>query len=139
WCRRLRRPHRARAPGTRAPGARLLAGRDRRRAVHQPEDRRLAPRRDFPQAERALALCPVAFRVPPPPRLRSRRRLGDGGGRMITADPDRAPFISGMWASAGGPEALASLIAGLTLDSMGFVIVQHLSPDHESSLPALLS
>jgi two-component system, chemotaxis family, CheB/CheR fusion protein len=59
---------------------------------------------------------------------------------MTAAEPDDGPrFIVGIGASAGGLEALASLIAGLTLDSMGFVVVQHLSPDHESSLPALLS
>ena len=53
--------------------------------------------------------------------------------------PDRPQFVVGIGASAGGLEALASLIASLTLDSMSFVVIQHLSPDHESALPTLLS
>ncbi len=49
------------------------------------------------------------------------------------------PIIVGVGASAGGLEALAALISNLVLDSMSFVVVQHLSPDYESALPTLLS
>jgi len=56
------------------------------------------------------------------------------------SDDDQAgPSIVGIGASAGGLEALAALVSNLTLDSMGFVVVQHLSPDHDSALPTLLS
>jgi len=48
-------------------------------------------------------------------------------------------FVVGVGASAGGLEALASLVSNLTLDSMSFVVVQHLSPNYESVLPTLLS
>jgi two-component system CheB/CheR fusion protein len=48
-------------------------------------------------------------------------------------------FIVGVGASAGGLEALASLLKHMRLDSMALVVVQHLSPDHDSVLPALLS
>ena len=59
--------------------------------------------------------------------------------------PDRsessAPglFVVGVGASAGGLEALGALVSNLTLDSMSFVVVQHLSPNYESVLPTLLS
>ncbi|HET8875358.1 MAG TPA: chemotaxis protein CheB [Casimicrobiaceae bacterium] len=51
-----------------------------------------------------------------------------------------APFpIVGIGASAGGLEAFTELLAHLPLDTgMGFVLVQHLDPDHESALPQLL-
>jgi two-component system CheB/CheR fusion protein len=48
-------------------------------------------------------------------------------------------FIVGVGASAGGLEALTAFLKGLALDAMAVVIVQHLSPDHESMLPVLLS
>ena len=48
-------------------------------------------------------------------------------------------FIVGVGASAGGLEALTAFLKGLALDTMAVVIVQHLAPDHESMLPALLS
>ena len=52
---------------------------------------------------------------------------------------DNALFIVGIGASAGGLEALAALVSSMTLDSMSFVVVQHLSPDYESALPTFLS
>ena len=46
----------------------------------------------------------------------------------------------GVGASAGGLEAFSSLIRALPPDpGFGIVLVQHLAPQHESSLPALLS
>ena len=55
--------------------------------------------------------------------------------------PADAPFpIVGIGASAGGLEAYTALLKQLPLDTgMGFVLVQHLDPVHESALTQLLS
>ena len=48
--------------------------------------------------------------------------------------------IVGVGASAGGLEAFAQLLAALPRKTgMGFVLVQHLAPDHESALTEILS
>ena len=48
--------------------------------------------------------------------------------------------IVGVGASAGGLEAFTQLLRALPLDTgMGFVLVQHLDPDHESQLAQILS
>ena len=48
--------------------------------------------------------------------------------------------IVGVGASAGGLEAFSELLAHLALDTgMGFVLVQHLDPLHESALTQLLA
>ncbi|MDB6140856.1 MAG: two-component hybrid sensor and regulator, partial [Verrucomicrobiaceae bacterium] len=48
--------------------------------------------------------------------------------------------IVGVGASAGGLEAFRELLKHLPVDTgMGFVLVQHLDPQHESALPQLLS
>jgi two-component system, chemotaxis family, CheB/CheR fusion protein len=48
--------------------------------------------------------------------------------------------IVGVGASAGGLEAFTELLAALPRDTgMGFVLVQHLDPDHESALTEILS
>jgi two-component system CheB/CheR fusion protein len=48
--------------------------------------------------------------------------------------------IVGVGASAGGLEAFTQLLGALPLDTgMGFVLVQHLDPDHESQLAQILS
>ena len=48
--------------------------------------------------------------------------------------------IVGIGASAGGLEAFMQLLGALPLDTgMGFVLVQHLDPDHESALTQILS
>ena len=48
--------------------------------------------------------------------------------------------IVGVGASAGGLEAFTELLKHLPLDTgMGFVLVQHLDPQHESALTHLLS
>ncbi|MGB8698748.1 MAG: chemotaxis protein CheB [Thermosynechococcaceae cyanobacterium] len=51
-----------------------------------------------------------------------------------------APFpVVGIAASAGGLEAFTELIRHLPTDTgMAFVLIQHLSPDHESLLPEIL-
>jgi two-component system CheB/CheR fusion protein len=52
---------------------------------------------------------------------------------------DRFPVV-GIGASAGGLPALQALLESLPADTgMAFIVVQHLSPDHESLLPALLA
>ncbi|HWF59363.1 MAG TPA: chemotaxis protein CheB [Nitrospira sp.] len=53
----------------------------------------------------------------------------------------RPPFpIVGIGASAGGLEAFRHLLKSLPLDtSLGFVLVQHLDPQHESALTQLLT
>src|SRR5258708_5061759 len=58
----------------------------------------------------------------------------------IPALSELKPFpIVGVGASAGGLEAFTLLLRHLPMNTgMGFVLVQHLSPDHESALPQLL-
>src|SRR5215472_17926525 len=47
--------------------------------------------------------------------------------------------VVGVGASAGGLEALEALFKRISLDSLAFVVVQHLSPDHESNLTQVLA
>jgi len=63
----------------------------------------------------------------------------DGMSRAPAEDAASSFFIVGVGASAGGFEALTSLLAKVNLDRVAMVIVQHLDPKHESLLPALLS
>jgi two-component system CheB/CheR fusion protein len=68
-----------------------------------------------------------------------------GPGDQVTGDADVDParepsfFVVGIGASAGGLEALGSLLKKISLDSMAFVVVQHLAPKQESFLATLLS
>jgi two-component system CheB/CheR fusion protein len=57
------------------------------------------------------------------------------------AESSSKPFpIVGVGASAGGLEAFTNLLPHLPPDTgMGFVLVQHLDPDHESALTQLLT
>ncbi len=49
-------------------------------------------------------------------------------------------FIVGVGASAGGLEALEVFFSNMPLDAnLGFVVVQHLSPDYKSLMAELLS
>jgi two-component system CheB/CheR fusion protein len=53
--------------------------------------------------------------------------------------PPSFPVVA-IGASAGGLEAFTELLRGLPVDTgMAFVLIQHLSPDHESMLTRLLS
>lgn len=55
-------------------------------------------------------------------------------------DPDTPLYFVGIGASAGGLEAIDSLISNMPGDTdMTFVIVQHLSPDYKSLMVELLS
>jgi two-component system, chemotaxis family, CheB/CheR fusion protein len=57
-----------------------------------------------------------------------------------TAGPAVGFPIVGVGASAGGLEAFTQLLQNLpTTTGMGFVLVQHLDPDHVSALTQLLS
>src|SRR5687768_6581817 len=55
-----------------------------------------------------------------------------------TASKNHFPIV-GIGASAGGLEAFTQLLRSLPLNTgMAFVLVQHLDPDHESSLAQIL-
>lgn|GEM_PF-1093865 len=57
----------------------------------------------------------------------------------LATPPNRFPIV-GMGASAGGLEAFQDLLKHLPADTgMGFVLVQHLDPQHESALTQLLA
>ncbi|MBI4165602.1 MAG: chemotaxis protein CheB, partial [Acidobacteria bacterium] len=62
--------------------------------------------------------------------------------RIPDAEKNRSNVfpIVGIGASAGGLEAFKQLLQHLPRDiGMGYVLVQHLAPRHESALPELLS
>ncbi len=64
------------------------------------------------------------------------------GNRLSTQqNPVEAPFpVVGVAASAGGLEAFTQLLGHLpTNTGMAFVLIQHLSPDHESLLTEILT
>ena len=75
-----------------------------------------------------------------PPRGKRLTRKGDsakktGGVAAVAGFP-----IVGIGASAGGLEAFTQLLGALPLDTgMGFVLVQHLDPEHDSALTQILS
>jgi len=64
----------------------------------------------------------------------------NGAERAPILRPSGPRFpIVGIGASAGGLEAFTQLLGALPLDTgMGFVLVQHLDPDHESALTQIL-
>ena len=74
----------------------------------------------------------VAVRAAHPPvEPEQKDRTDDRSNRML---------IVGVGASAGGLEAFTQLLKHLPLDTgMGFVLVQHLDPEHESALTQILS
>ena len=62
----------------------------------------------------------------------------------VGARDERTPEVSfpivGVGASAGGLEAFTQLLKALPLDTgMGFVLVQHLDPEHVSALTQILT
>jgi two-component system CheB/CheR fusion protein len=66
------------------------------------------------------------------------KRSANRSNHRPTDSPTRFPIV-GVGASAGGLEAFTELLKHLPLDSgMGFVLVQHLDPQHESALTKLL-
>lgn len=64
----------------------------------------------------------------------------DGGAGMHDTPRVSGAFpIVGVGASAGGLQAFSALLNHLPLDTgMGFVLVQHLDPEHERALTQLL-
>jgi two-component system CheB/CheR fusion protein len=81
-------------------------------------------------------------------RLMKRTRAGhavspatmDGTANTRKESRARGSFpIVGIGASAGGLEAFSALLKHLPVDTgMGFVLVQHLDPEHDSALTQLL-
>jgi two-component system, chemotaxis family, CheB/CheR fusion protein len=71
----------------------------------------------------------------PPPRAK-----GSSAEDTPPASPQKLFPIVGIGASAGGLEAFRQLLQNLPADTgAAFVLVQHLSPAHESILPGLLA
>lgn len=81
----------------------------------------------------------TADRGSPRPRKGVTRRK-PGAKRTASATSRRPIAVAGVGASAGGLEAFTQLLRGLPpKPGMALVLVQHLSPTHESALPELLS
>lgn len=68
---------------------------------------------------------------------------GDGEPSADAEDQAATPAISfsvvGVGASAGGIEALRSMVGSLTFDNVAIVVILHLSPDRESLLAPILA
>lgn len=63
----------------------------------------------------------------------------ENGARVVMTH-DRAPYLVAIGASAGGLEAFEQFFKNMPEDSgMGFVLIPHLSPEHKSIMPELLS
>ncbi len=80
------------------------------------------------------------------PKLEQPNVTSDTAAREVAASRNDRPLaeaafpIVGVGASAGGLEAFTQFLEALPLDTgMGFVLVQHLDPEHESSLKHILS
>jgi len=50
-----------------------------------------------------------------------------------------AQFVLGIGCSAGGVEALKEIVGDLPVENIAYVVMQHLSPDHESHMADILS
>lgn len=62
------------------------------------------------------------------------------GASKQPANPKKAEYVVGIGASAGGLEALQDFFKAATPDSgLGFVVIQHLSPDYKSLMDELLA
>ena len=62
------------------------------------------------------------------------------GQKQKPRDPLNHVPIVGIGASAGGLEAVTELLKHLPVDTgLGFVLVQHLDPQHESALTQILA
>src|SRR5437764_7349675 len=51
---------------------------------------------------------------------------------------ERRFLVAGIGASAGGLDALGDLFKNIAVTGMAFIVVQHLSPDHDSILTQLV-
>ena len=73
------------------------------------------------------------------PRKQVKTSRKAGAGKEIKKFPGSFPVV-GIGASAGGLEAFSELLHNLPEKTgMAFVLVQHLDPKHESSLPEILA
>jgi two-component system CheB/CheR fusion protein len=77
----------------------------------------------------------------PPKEARTTPDPAVGSADEPEPPDDGASFpIVGVGASAGGLEAFTQLLKSLPLDTgMGFVLIQHLDPEHESALTQILA
>ena len=109
---------------------------------------RAAPRGDAraPKPERGAGRRKSAAKKPASPAVAPRLRelrapVAAVPAEAASARPTRVAFpIVGIGASAGGLEAFSRLLRALPVDTgMAFVLVQHLSPTHESLLAEILS
>lgn len=74
------------------------------------------------------------------PRATRARRPKSSASQLRSPQAAAAFPVVGIGASAGGLEAVTALLQELPADTgMSFVLVQHLDPQHESALTALLS
>ncbi len=86
-----------------------------------------------------------AKKTPRAGKAKSPRRPKAATDTAATPDPvgdavaPLRPYIVGIGASAGGLEALSSLIAALPTNlGISYVVLQHLSPTHRSMMVQLL-
>ena len=74
-----------------------------------------------------------------PKRSRAARLPADPAVEPLPEAPSAHHYLVGIGASAGGLEALTSLIAALPVDlGVSYVVMQHLSPTHRSLMVQLL-
>src|SRR5690349_10628248 len=80
------------------------------------------------------------MRLKRPARLRT-SALKKNKRKALSLSETKKPFpIVGIGASAGGLEAFTEILKNLPEDTgMGFVLIQHLDPDHKSALTQLLN
>jgi two-component system CheB/CheR fusion protein len=72
--------------------------------------------------------------------MSNRRLRCDSTTKGHKTDQARICPVVGIGASAGGLEAVTALLRHLPVDTgFGFVVVQHLDPQHDSALTQLLS
>ena len=94
-----------------------------------------------PRGKRALVHPPAIDRAEVRRRRVTAPKSDEGGSIHPSNNPSTATFpIVGIGASAGGLEAFTQLLKHLPNDTgLGFVLVQHLDPQHESALTQLLT
>ncbi len=72
------------------------------------------------------------------PRKKTNAKISQPAQKKASKEDDFFPIVA-IGASAGGIEAISSLLENLSPKlGMGYVVIQHLAPNHESILPELL-
>jgi two-component system CheB/CheR fusion protein len=113
----------------------MARGTKRKKAAAKPKaEKRRRTRTPVPAASDVAETAALAGEDVEPAVIEAEPR--DFAGRQL-----REPLtVVGIGASAGGLEAFTQLLAGIPSDlGMAIVLVQHLAPQHESALPALLA